>query len=205
MEGFPGAAQWVPDGGGLKKLAAAMPACRGCDLYQDAQQVVPGEGPSTARLTMVGEQPGDVEDKEGRVFVGPAGRLLDRALNEAGIDRSDIYLTNAVKHFRFRREGKRRIHQSPAVGHVVACSPWLTAELAIVGPEVVVILGAVAARALLGPGFKVTEHRGEALELVDGTTATATVHPSAVVRSREFRRDFGLFVDDLRAAAALLA
>lgn len=204
MDKFPGAEQWVPDDGGLTELAAALPDCRGCDLYQDAEQVVPGEGPAKARLTLVGEQPGDVEDQEGRAFVGPAGRLLDKALAEAGIDRSEVYLTNAVKHFRFRREGKRRIHKTPAVGHIVACGPWLTAELAVVGPEVVVVLGATAARAVLGPGIKVTEHRGEALELADGTTATVTVHPSSVLRSREYRRDFGLFVDDLRKALALL-
>lgn len=204
MEKFPGAEQWIPDGGGLKKLTATLPDCRGCDLYQYADQVVGGEGPARARLVLVGEQPGDVEDKEGRVFVGPAGRLLDKALAEAGIDRSDVYLTNAVKHFRFEREGKRRIHKTPAAGHIVACSPWLSSELAIVKPSLVVILGAVAARALLGTGFKVTEQRGERVELPDGTAATATVHPSAVLRSREYRRDFGLFVDDLRAAAALL-
>jgi uracil-DNA glycosylase family protein len=205
VEKFPGADRWVPDAGGLEQLAAALPDCRGCDLYQEADQAVPGEGPAAARMVLVGEQPGDVEDKEGRIFVGPAGRLLDKALAEAGIDRSDVYLTNAVKHFRFRREGKRRIHKTPGVGHIVACGPWLTAEFSIVSPEVVVILGATAARAVLGPGFKVTEHRGEALELPDGTPAMATVHPSSVVRSRDYRRDFGLFVADLRASAALLA
>jgi DNA polymerase len=205
VEKFAGADRWVPEGGGLKSLVAALPECRGCDLYQNADRVVPGEGPERARLMLVGEQPGDVEDKKGRIFVGPAGRLLDKALAEAGIDRSETYLTNAVKHFRFRREGKRRIHQPPTVAQIVACRPWLMAELSIVRPQVVVILGAVAARALLGPGYKVTEHRGETLELEDGTTATATVHPSAVVRSREFRRDFALFVDDLRKAAALLS
>jgi uracil-DNA glycosylase len=204
MDKFPGADRWVPDGGGLEDLAAALPGCRGCDLYQEAEQVVPGEGPAHARLVLVGEQPGDVEDKEGRAFVGPAGRLLDKALAEASIDRSDVYLTNAVKHFRFQREGKRRIHKTPAIGHVVACSPWLTAELAIVEPQVVVALGATACRAVFGPGLKVTEHRGQALELPDGITATVTVHPSAVLRSREHRRDFDLFVNDLRVAAALL-
>jgi DNA polymerase len=203
VEKFAGADRWVPEGG-LKSLVAALGECRGCDLYQYADRVVPGEGPERAKLMLVGEQPGDVEDKEGRIFVGPAGRLLDKALAEAGIDRSETYLTNAVKHFRFRRVGKRRIHQTPTAAHIVACRPWLTAELSIVRPQVVVILGAVAARALLGPGFKVTQHRGEAFELEDGTSATATVHPSAVVRSREFRRDFALFVDDLRKAAALL-
>jgi uracil-DNA glycosylase family protein len=202
---FAGAAQWVPDGGGLRKLAAALQDCRGCDLWQYAGQAVPGEGPARARMMLVGEQPGDVEDKEGHVFVGPAGRLLDKALAAAGIDRDEVFLTNAVKHFRFERQGKRRIHKTPAVGHIVACKPWLEAELSIVKPELVVILGSIAARALLGPGFKVTERRGESLELPDGTTATATVHPSSVVRSREYRRDFGQFVEDLRTARSLLA
>ena len=201
---FDGATRWVPADGGMRKVRSALPDCRGCDLYQDAEQVVAGEGPVRARMMLVGETPGDHEDKEGHVFVGPAGRLLDKALAEAGIDRSQVYLTNAVKHFRFERQGKRRIHKTPAVGHIVACHPWLDRELEIVKPKLVVILGAVAARSLLGTGFKVTEHRGEAVELPDGRTAVATVHPSAVVRSQEFRRDFDHFVEDLRAAVDLL-
>ena len=201
---FDGATRWVPADGGMRKVRSALPDCRGCDLYQDAEQVVAGEGPVRARMLLVGETPGDHEDKEGHVFVGPAGRLLDKALAEAGIDRSQVYLTNAVKHFRFERQGKRRIHKTPAVGHIVACHPWLDRELEIVKPKLVVILGAVAARSLLGTGFKVTEHRGEAVELPDGRTAVATVHPSAVVRSQEFRRDFDHFVKDLRAAVDLL-
>jgi uracil-DNA glycosylase len=204
MDTFPGAQEWVPASGGVKKLTQAEQDCRGCDLYEEADQVVPGEGPARARMMLVGEQPGDVEDREGRVFVGPAGRLLDKALAEAGIDRSEVFLTNAVKHFRFERQGKRRIHKTPAVGHIVACNPWLVRELTLVKPSLVVVLGAVAARALLGTGFKVTERRGEPVELPDGTAAMATVHPSSVVRSREYRRDFALFVDDLRAAVALL-
>ncbi|WBQ08207.1 UdgX family uracil-DNA binding protein [Kribbella sp. CA-293567] len=204
MQKFAGAAEWVPARGGLPKLEAALPDCRGCDLWQDAEQVVPGGGPAKARMMLVGEQPGDVEDKAGEAFVGPAGRLLDKALEAAGIDRTEVYVTNAVKHFRFERRGKRRIHKTPAVGHIVACSPWLRRELEIVEPALVVVLGATAARSLLGTGFKVTEHRGRPTELPDGTAAVATVHPSAVVRSDEYRRDFGLFVDDLRAAAALL-
>jgi uracil-DNA glycosylase family protein len=205
MDKFAGAQEWVPTRGGLPQVAAAMRDCRGCDLWQDAEHVVPGDGPAKARMMLVGEQPGDVEDKEGRVFVGPAGRLLDKALLAAGIDRDQVYVTNAVKHFRFERRGKRRIHKTPAVGHIVACGPWLARERQIVKPDLVVVLGATAARALFGTGFKVTEHRGEPTELPDGTAAVATVHPSAVVRSEEYRRDFGLFVDDLRAAAALLA
>ncbi|MFI5713455.1 UdgX family uracil-DNA binding protein [Kribbella sp. NPDC051620] len=205
MEKFPGAEEWVPARGGLPKVAERLKDCRGCDLWEDAEQVVPGDGPAKARMMLVGEQPGDVEDKEGQVFVGPAGRLLDKALEAAGITRDSVYITNAVKHFRFERRGKRRIHKTPAVGHIVACGPWLAREREIVKPELVVVLGAVAARALLGTGFKVTEHRGEPVELPDGTAAVATVHPSSVVRSEEYRRDFGLFVDDLRAAGALLA
>jgi uracil-DNA glycosylase len=204
MNEFPGAEKWVPHEGGLRKLRAALPDCRGCDLQEYAEQVVPGEGPARARMMLVGEQPGDVEDKEGHVFVGPAGRLLDRALAEAGIERSDVFLTNAVKHFRYERQGKRRIHKTPAVSHILACHPWMDRELAIVNPRLVVILGAVAARALMGSGFKVTQHRGEPVELPDGRAAVATVHPSSVVRSQEFRRDLALFVDDLRAAAGLL-
>lgn len=204
MEKFPGASEWVPESGGVKKLTAALPSCRGCDLYQYAEHVVPGEGPASARMMLVGEQPGDVEDQEGRAFVGPAGRLLDKALAEAGIDRSEVYLTNAVKHFRFERRGKRRIHKSPAVGHIVACNPWLARERELVKPALVVVLGAVAARALLGTGFKVTEQRGQPVELPDGTAAMATVHPSSVVRSREYRRDFDLLVRDLRTAVSLV-
>jgi uracil-DNA glycosylase family protein len=205
MERFPGAEEWVPSQGGLPRLVAGLKDCRGCDLWEDAEQVVPGDGPAKARMMLVGEQPGDVEDKEGQVFVGPAGRLLDKALEAAGIARDSVYITNAVKHFRFERKGKRRIHKTPAVGHIVACGHWLARERQIVRPDLVVVLGAVAARALLGTGFKVTEHRGQPVELPDGTAAVATVHPSSVVRSEEYRRDFGLFVDDLRAAAALLA
>jgi len=201
---YAGAERWIPDRGGMRAVKAALPECRGCDLWSYAEQVVPGEGSVRARMMLVGEQPGDVEDKQGRIFVGPAGRLLDKALVEAGIDRGDVYLTNAVKHFRFQPRGKRRIHKTPSVAQIVACSPWLRAELAIVKPALVVVLGSVAARALLGTGFKVTQHRGEAVELPDGTPAMATVHPSAVVRSEEFRRDFARFVDDLKAAVALL-
>ncbi|GAA0598657.1 UdgX family uracil-DNA binding protein [Kribbella sandramycini] len=204
MDQFPGANRWVPNSGGLRKLTAALPACHGCDLAEHAEQVVPGEGPARAALMLVGEQPGDVEDKQGHVFAGPAGRLLDKALDAAGIDRSDVFLTNAVKHFRYTTKGKRRIHKTPAVGHITACRPWLERELRIVSPRLVVILGAVAARALIGPGFKVTEHRGERVELPSGRAAMATVHPSAVVRSERFREDFALFVADLQAARDLL-
>jgi DNA polymerase len=188
----------------LDALRREAANCTACELYKAATQTVFGEGPPTAWLMLVGEQPGDKEDIAGKPFVGPAGRVLDTALERAGIARDEVYLTNAVKHFRFERRGKRRIHKTPSVAHIVACSPWLAAERAIVKPSLVVILGAVAARALIGPGFKVTERRGQPVELPDGTAAVATVHPSSVVRSEEYRRDFGRFVDDLRVAASLL-
>lgn len=198
------AEEWVPHDGGMRKLRARLPDCRGCDLWEDAEQAVAGEGPVRARMMMVGETPGDHEDKEGHVFVGPAGHLLDKALVEAGIERSEVYLTNAVKHFRFERQGKRRIHKTPAAGQIKACHPWLQRELQIVKPSLVVVLGSVAAKALLGSTFRVTQERGKKVELPGGTPAVATVHPSAVVRSDEFRRDFGRFVDDLRVAVRLL-
>lgn len=204
MTKYPGAQEWVPHDGGMRKVRAVLGDCRGCDLWEDAEQAVPGEGPVRARMMLVGETPGDHEDKEGHVFVGPAGHLLDKALVEAGIDRSTVYLTNAVKHFRFERQGKRRIHKTPAASHITACHPWLRRELEIVKPSLVVVMGSVAAKALLGSTFRVTQERGRRLELPGGGLAVATVHPSAVVRSEEFRRDFGRFVDDLRVAVGLL-
>jgi DNA polymerase len=200
-----GAGEWVPPGGDLATLRAAVDRCRGCDLYQAATQAIFGEGAAGARVVLVGEQPGDVEDREGRPFVGPAGRLLDKALADAGIDREAAYVTNAVKHFRFERSGKRRIHKKPDVGHIVACRPWLDAELVTLDPDVVVVLGAVAARALLGTSYKVSKERGREVELEDGTAAVGTVHPSAVLRSRSRDEDYRLFVDDLRVAAALIS
>ncbi|MGW5194442.1 UdgX family uracil-DNA binding protein [Kribbella sp. NPDC004138] len=204
MSKYPGAQEWVPHDGGMRKVRAVLGDCRGCDLWEDAEQAVPGEGPVRARMMLVGETPGDHEDKEGHVFVGPAGHLLDKALVEAGIDRSAVYLTNAVKHFRFERQGKRRIHKTPAASQITACHPWLRRELEIVKPSLVVVMGSVAAKALLGSTFRVTQERGKRLELPGGGLAVATVHPSAVVRSDEFRRDFARFVDDLRVAVGLL-
>ncbi|MEV0790229.1 UdgX family uracil-DNA binding protein [Kribbella sp. NPDC050459] len=204
MTKYPGAQEWVPHDGGMRKVRAVLGDCRGCDLWEDAEQAVPGEGPVRARMMLVGETPGDHEDKEGHVFVGPAGHLLDKALVEAGIDRSAVYLTNAVKHFRFERQGKRRIHKTPAASQITACHPWLRRELEIVKPSLVVVMGSVAAKALLGSTFRVTQERGKRLELPGGGLAVATVHPSAVVRSDEFRRDFARFVDDLRVAVGLL-
>ncbi len=193
------AAQFVPEGKGWAALRSAAAGCRGCDLYENATQTVFGEGPiRAARLMMVGEQPGDHEDAEGHVFVGPAGRLLDKALDAAGIARGELYLTNAVKHFKFTQRGKRRIHETPRRSEVLACFPWLREELRVVKPQLVVALGAVAAKALLGPSFKLTEHRGEVLE-ADGLRVGVTVHPSAVVRAENFTEAFEAFVADLKA------
>lgn len=204
MSKHPGAEKWVPQKGGMRKVRADLGSCHGCDLWKDAERAVAGEGPVRARMMFVGETPGDHEDKEGHVFVGPAGHLLDKALVEAGIERSEVYLTNAVKHFRFELRGKRRIHKTPTASQITACRPWLVRELEIVKPSVVVVMGSVAAKALLGSTFRVTQERGKRLELPGGLAAVATVHPSAVVRSEEFRRDFGLFVDDLLVAVELL-
>ncbi|WP_086668710.1 UdgX family uracil-DNA binding protein [Lentzea kentuckyensis] len=192
------AAQFVPEGRNWAALRSASRECRGCDLYQDATQTVFGEGPVPARLMMVGECPGDREDTEGHVFVGPAGRLLDKAFAAARISRDEVYLTNAVKHFRFTERGKRRIHQTPRRGEVVACFPWLREEIRVVRPELIVALGSVAAKALLGPSFKLTEHRGEVLEH-EGLRVGVTVHPSAVVRAENFSEAFDAFVADLTA------
>jgi DNA polymerase len=206
----PGAEQWVPDGAGIPELRDAAPDCRGCELYRDATQVVFGTGPEHARLMLVGEQPGDSEDRAGEPFVGPAGRLLGDALAEAGIRPEEAYVTNAVKHFRFELRGKRRLHKSPAVGHIVACSPWLGAELHAVRPDVVVALGATAARGVLGRTVKVTSERGRVLDAPAAATDARillTVHPSSVLRLRgtpDFDAEYAAFVGDLRTAAALL-
>jgi uracil-DNA glycosylase family protein len=190
----------------LKELRSEAQGCRNCDLYKDATQTVFGEGPAKARLFLVGETPGDHEDKEGRVFVGPAGHLLDRAFTDLGVDRGKIYLTNAVKHFKFEERGKRRIHKTPNRAEQVACLPWLRSELAQVKPELVVCLGAVAARALLGNSFRLTQHRGEILDLPEfNTKVTATVHPSAVLRADNRKEAYDNFVKDLRTALTTLA
>ncbi|GAB2711445.1 UdgX family uracil-DNA binding protein [Nocardia thraciensis] len=193
------ASAYVPEGADLETLRKASAECRGCDLHRHATQTVFGAGPGDARVVMIGEQPGDREDVVGHPFVGPAGRLLNRALVEAGIDRSMVYLTNAVKHFKFQERGKRRIHQQPGRTEIVACGPWLEAELAVVRPELVVCLGAVAARAVFGPSFRVTRQRGEVIELAD-YRAVATVHPSAVLRAPDRDAAYEEFLADLRTA-----
>jgi uracil-DNA glycosylase len=201
-----GAARWVPRAADLDTLRSAAQGCRGCELYQDTTQAVLGEGSVDARVVLVGEQPGDQEDRKGRPFVGPAGRLLDRALDDVGIKRDETFVTNAVKHFRFRREGrgKRRIHQSPDVSHIRACRPWFDAEMALTDPEVVVALGATAGRMLFGPSYRVTKQRGERLKLDDGTPAVGTVHPSSVLRTEERDAAYADFVADLEVAASML-
>jgi DNA polymerase len=202
-----GAEDYVPENASVDELRAAVPDCRGCDLYKDATQAVFGEGPADATVVIVGEVPGDQEDQQGHPFVGPAGKLLDRALVEAGIDRAQVYLTNAVKHFKFKRaeRGKRRIHQKPGRTEVVACRPWLLAELDSVRPELVVFLGATAAQSLLGTGFKVTKERGRVVELPDRPErAVATVHPSSVLRSDDRETAYQELVADLKSAAAVL-
>ena len=206
----PGAQEWVPEGADVEALREAAPSCRGCELWEPATQVVFSAGDVHAKVVLVGEQPGDVEDREGIPFVGPAGRLLQRALDEAGVDRGSVYVTNAVKHFRFTPRGNRRIHATPELAHIVACKPWLVAEMRAVHPEVVVVLGATAAKALLGNDFRVTKHRGEVLqrETSIGTTAfVPTVHPSSVLRAPDDQREeaYGSLVADLRVVAGLLA
>ena len=199
------AAPWVPEHANIDELRRAAVDCRGCELWKPATQVVFSAGNPRAPLALVGEQPGDVEDRQGIHFVGPAGRLLQDALAEAGVPKEDVYVTNAVKHFRFTERGKRRIHATPQVSHIRACLPWLEAEVKLVDPALIVCLGATAARALLGSSFRVTKQRGEVLELatpVGVRPVLATVHPSAVLRATGDDRDeaFAGLVADLRTA-----
>lgn len=197
----------VPARPSLPGLREAAAGCKACELWRCGTQTVFGEGPRRARLMLVGEQPGDREDREGRPFVGPAGRLLDEALEEAGIARDDVYLTNIVKHFRWKPhagKGGKRIHAKPNREHITACRPWLDAEIAVVKPELVVPLGATAAQGLLGSSFKVTRERGKPHEL-DGLRVVATVHPSSILRAGERRHaERADFVADLRRVRELL-
>lgn len=202
-----GAESWVPSTRSVAKLAAAATDCRGCELWQDATQVVFSSGRASARIALVGEQPGDQEDREGEPFVGPAGRVLAEALEAAKIDPSRVYLTNAVKHFRHTVRGKRRIHEKPAVGHITACHPWLEAELSVVRPHVVVCLGATAGRSVLGRPVRIGAERGAVLDPAEfgGPQVVITTHPSALLRLRdrsEWGEAFDAFVSDLRMAAA---
>lgn len=202
---FVGARVFFPGVVTLDSLRGAAAHCEGCDLWTRGTQTVFGEGDPHAALMLVGEQPGDVEDETGRPFVGPAGKLLDRCLAEAGIERGRTYVTNAVKHFKWEAKGKRRIHSKPSAREVRACLPWLEAELEEVGPEVLVLLGATAAQAVLGPGFRLTLHRGEFVESALKAQVLATVHPSALLRAPDDEtrhRETARFVEDLRLAAA---
>jgi uracil-DNA glycosylase family protein len=208
----PGAQKWVPEHpDGLDDLKVAAARCEGCELYENATQTVFGRGAPHAKIVFVGEQPGDVEDREGLPFVGPAGRLLREAVDDAGIDPATVYITNAVKHFRFELRGKRRIHQNPGPAHITACRPWLVSEFSLLQPELVVVLGATAAKALLGPAFRVTRSRGQLMPWpgsaqhpedfpVADIQALATIHPSAVLRADDRDSAYRGLVDDLRVA-----
>src|SRR5881396_3049490 len=193
----------VPETNSLAKVAAAAKECTACPLYKKATQTVFGEGPKHATMMMIGEQPGDYEDAAGKPFVGPAGKILDRALEDAGTDRSQVYVTNAVKHFKWEPRGKRRIHQKPNSREIAACRPWLEAELRIVKPNLVVAMGATAAQAIFGPGFRVTRERGKVLSSKLAPRVLATVHPSSLLRQPDEesrQREYKHFVSDLRAA-----
>jgi uracil-DNA glycosylase len=202
----PGAAEFLPRGRSLRTLRSAVQDCRGCDLYRDATQAVFGEGPAKARLMLVGETPGDKEDLAGEPFVGPAGGVLRKALVEAGIEVDDAYLTNAVKHFKWRQRGKRRLHVTPRVGEMNACRPWLEAEIDAVAPEAIVALGATATRSLFGTKVKATKDRGRLLESDLAQIAAVTIHPSAVLRAGDDRADaYASFVADLKFVADAMA
>jgi uracil-DNA glycosylase len=217
-----------PGGVGLQQLRTAAAGCRACELWQDTTQTVFGDGPETARVVLVGEQPGDQEDRKGEPFVGPAGRLLDKALDAAGVDRSTAYVTNAVKHFGHTLKGKRRIHQTPRAEHLRACRPWLEAEFDVLQPEVVVALGATAAKALISPSFRITRDHGQLMpwtppgvraaemslpeadqdeDAAHQTWILATTHPSAILRTPDEARDaaYDALVADLRVVARALA
>ena len=202
------AAEFVPDSRSLRALRQAAADCRGCPLWRDATQTVFGEGPRKATLMLVGEQPGDREDIEGEPFVGPAGRILAQALQGAEIERGEVYLTNAVKHFKWRPRGKRRLHQTPRAGEVEACKPWLEAELEAVRPYALLALGATAAKALYGSSVRVTRDRGKPIDSSLAPVATLTIHPSAILRLRDHdeREDaLAALVEDLRFVAREMA
>src|SRR5216110_1996469 len=200
------AAPLVPERPSLPKLREAAAGCTACDLHKTGTQNVFGEGKASAEVVFVGEQPGDQEDLQGRPFVGPAGKLFDKALDDAGIDRAQVYVTNVVKHFKWVGRGKRRIHQKPNWSEIAACRPWLDGELAAVEPRVLVCLGATAAQALLGREFRVTRERGKPVDSELAEHVLATIHPSAILRADDENRDaeYAAFVDDLRVVANLL-
>jgi uracil-DNA glycosylase len=202
------ATPFLPDRPSLKALREAAAGCRGCHLWRNATQTVFGAGRKGSRVMLVGEQPGDKEDRAGEPFVGPAGRELDRGLEAAGIDRGDAYVTNVVKHFKFEERGRRRIHQTPRRFEIDACRPWLEEELKQVKPDALVLLGATAAKAVLGSSFRVTRHRGELLDSELAPIVSATIHPSAILRApdeRSRQEEREAFAEDLRAVASALA
>ncbi|HEX2025110.1 MAG TPA: UdgX family uracil-DNA binding protein [Actinomycetota bacterium] len=201
------AEEFLPERKTLPSLREAAATCRGCSLYRNATQTVFGEGPATAEVVLVGEQPGDQEDRQGRPFVGPAGKMLDRALADAGIDRRKVFITNVVKHFKFERRGKRRIHRRPAAEEVRACAPWFRSELEVVKPKALVAMGATAAQDLFGRSFRVTKERGKPLDSDLAPLVTATIHPSAILRAPDEdsrREEYEAFVADLRGVASRL-
>jgi uracil-DNA glycosylase family protein len=198
---YPTAAAFMPERLSLASLRRAVQECRGCPLYKDATQAVFGDGAAHAEVMFVGEQPGDFEDVTGAPFVGPAGKVFDRALDEVGIDRKQTYVTNAVKHFKWKARGTRRIHDKPSWTEQMACRPWLEAEIAVVTPHVLVLMGATAAQSLLGKSFRVTQSRGRPIDSDLAELVTATIHPSAVLRADDREEMFAGLVDDLRLVA----
>jgi uracil-DNA glycosylase len=204
---FTGAQGFLPGKPSFRALRAALPACRGCDLYREATQAVFGEGPSSSQLALVGEEPGNEEDLQGSPFVGPAGHLLDRALTDAGIDRAGVYVTNAVKHFKFEERGKRRLHKKPSATEIVACRPWLESEMLLLRPVVIVCLGATAAQSILGKEYRLTKERGKFVEHHWAPHVTATVHPAAVLRApdpAQRNKEYRGLVADLKRVRRIL-
>jgi len=203
LESKVGAGKFLPAGRSIRELRAAAATCKGCELWRNATQTVFGDGSECAKMMFIGEQPGDQEDLTGIPFSGPAGQILDRGLVEAGIDREEVYITNAVKHFKWLPRGKRRLHQKPNGREIAACRPWLLAELEAIQPRVLICLGATAARAVLGKITKISEHRGELLESESGSRIVVTVHPSSILRIEgSDMRQVAMrhFIDDLRTA-----
>jgi len=202
------AAEFMPEHPTLRSLREEVQHCCGCDLYRYATQAVFGEGPRSARIVLVGEQPGDEEDLQGHPFVGPAGKLLNKALDDAGIDRAIVYVTNAVKHFKFEERGKRRLHKKPRASEIHACNPWLEAEMSLVKPEVIVCLGATATQAVLGSKYRLTKERGKFVAHPWALLVTATIHPSAVLRAPdadERHDEYRKLVDDLKGVRNALS